>query len=319
MALEALLHSALASVPENGCPSLSGFYALVDASLAPSTRRAYISAFNGFCAWAATAHPKPPDVSLLLPLYLAFLSQRSVSSSVLNTARSAVLWFLTTRGTRISAHASTLIACILRAHKRVSPVPVHRAKAPLQHVRTILLDAFFREPSLTSCRFGTAVTLLFAGYLRPSELLGLHLADVTFSSSSAILLVRSSKCQQPGIGSAQEVFISPSQTRICPVRILRLWLSIRPPSAFLFPSLSRPDLPMSYSVLRSQLREACIRLSLPILTPHSFRGGAATHAAESGIPKHAIMLAGRWASDGGVAPYIQRSEASLRGASALLH
>lgn len=75
---------------------------------------------------------------------------------------------------------------------------------------------------------------------------------------------------------------------------------------------------MSDDSARRELETACDRAGIRRLTPHSLRGGAATAAIATGVPHLAVMAAGRWKSQSGFAPYVEKSIATLQGAANLI-
>lgn len=185
-----------------------------------------------------------------------------------------------------------------------------------------IYGAFARsDASLRDYRIGTVLTVMFGGFLRVSEVVALTRGDVQFDDRQVVVTIRKSKTDQ--LGNAERRPISRTTDAWCAVRNLEDWLKRLPRSKFLFPNLSSPrsiaESAMSKNTVRAELgrvlRECDINRRL---TPHSFRGGAATLAIQRGVPVHAVMSMGRWNSLGGFAPYVDVSTRTLAGADKLM-
>ncbi len=171
-------------------------------------------------------------------------------------------------------------------------------------------------------RIGTLLSLMFAAFLRVSEAISLTRDDVSFLPDRMDITIKKSKTDQIGKSEVRPVVRTNSDT--CPVSNLQKWLTQLPSStSFLFPAFSGTGQPierhMSADHVRRELKRVLGTCDIQRkLTPHSFRGGAATAAIERGVPTRAVMAAGRWKSAGGFAPYISENVSTLAGATALL-
>lgn len=128
----------------------------------------------------------------------------------------------------------------------------------------------------------------------------LQRSDVTFnqSSLSEVQIVmrdyKTNKHKSPLIISIQAC----SDSAYCPVRALHNYLQLfQHTSGPLFQTLD--GLPVTYSMITSHLRSAIqfVGLSTEHFKGHSFRIGAATHAASLGFSDQVIQKLGRWNSD----------------------
>uniref|UniRef100_A0AC34GJT4 Tyr recombinase domain-containing protein n=1 Tax=Panagrolaimus sp. ES5 TaxID=591445 RepID=A0AC34GJT4_9BILA len=166
-------------------------------------------------------------------------------------------------------------------------------------------------------RIGTLVVILFAGFLRPSELLELERSDVILSKTSVELRLKKSKKNQRG--SPEPVFIARTLKDWCPVELLGEWMKGCPHSRFLFPALSGKDRAWSYNAALEELKKATSRFGIKRnITLHSFRGSAATVAVEKGVSGEELDRACRWKSSNSKKSYVQNSERTTKNAAALL-
>ena len=127
----------------------------------------------------------------------------------------------------------------------------------------------------------------------------LSLSDVVIDSRSnpsvVQLTLRQSKTDVFGMGV--KIYLGRTGDTLCPLSALLAYLAIRPPTPGpLF--LLRSGQPLSRGGLVSAVRLALGSTDLDIsrFNGHSFRIGAATAAAEAGIPDSTIKLLGRWRS-----------------------
>ena len=84
---------------------------------------------------------------------------------------------------------------------------------------------------------------------------------------------------------------------LCAVHALMAYLALRgdaPGPLFLFQNVQ----PLSRNILTDWLRQTMASAKVPgNFSSHSFRIGAATVAARSGVPDHLIQCVGRWSSN----------------------
>ena len=138
----------------------------------------------------------------------------------------------------------------------------------------------------------SAFTLAFYGFLRSSEftspsasqfnpLVHLSTTDVSFTSTGCLLL------------------IAPSHRSVCTVRALRKYLALRLTSGtsalYVFQSGNYLTRTKVTTIIRTLLQR--LGISSELYASHSFRIGAATSAAEAGLPPWLIQTLGRWSSN----------------------
>ena len=152
-----------------------------------------------------------------------------------------------------------------------------------------------------------ACTLGFFGFLRSGEFTVVPGINQTLLSPSDIrvdshqdptyvaVTLRGSKTDPFGVGCT--LFIGRTNSSICPVAALLAYLAIRPPSPgplFVHDNGSPLTRAGLVSAVRAALSEGSVDLSR--YTGHSFRIGAATAAAQAGLPDSMIQMLGRWRS-----------------------
>lgn len=162
--------------------------------------------------------------------------------------------------------------------------------------------------------FGAYVDLLletvfltaFYGFLRCGEFTSnsecfspnhdLTVSDISINHHSYSIFLKHSKSDRDLRGSS--IVISETNTIFCPLLSMTRYLQSRPsvnPDEPLF--LTNKGKVMSRYWFSSRLQLLCQRCGLPphLYTPHSFRIGAATTAAEL-VPASTLKVLGRWSS-----------------------
>ena len=155
----------------------------------------------------------------------------------------------------------------------------------------------------------SAFTLAFFAFLRSSEftspstsqfnaLSHLSASDISFTSDGSISLhLKSSKTDPYRQGCS--LLIAPSGHSVCAVRAIKKYMAHHPLNPdgpfYIFQS----GLYLMRSQVTSTLRLLLNRLNIPteLYASHSFRIGAATTAAEAGLPPWLIQTLGRWSSN----------------------
>ena len=197
----------------------------------------------------------------------------------------------------------------LRGFSRVQPKNSRPRRLP---ITVDILGALFRiwsavPPQYSTTMLWAACTLGFFGFLRSGEFTSvpgsthppLSPSDVRVDSHQSptylAVTIRASKTDPFGRGCT--LYIGRSQSHICPVTAVLAYLSIRPPTPG--PLFMYVDgTPLTRSSLIAAVRAAltCAGFDVSRFTGHSFRIGAATAAAQAGIPDSLIQTLGRWKS-----------------------
>ena len=124
-----------------------------------------------------------------------------------------------------------------------------------------------------------------------------HLAweDVSISADGQVLRIFLKRSKTDQYGRGVKVFIRRTGNLLCPVEAVRIYVERRGSAAGAF-FCSAGGLPLSKSHFVEQVRSALTRagISTEKYSGHSFWIGAATAAAEAGVPDSTIQALGRW-------------------------
>ena len=152
-----------------------------------------------------------------------------------------------------------------------------------------------RREDLLGLRDAALVLVGFAGGFRRSELAGIYIYDLKFSTDGVVVTVRKSKTDQEGAG--REVSLpsgSSSQTR--PVLALRQWLdAAKITDGPVFRSVGRyghvSRRGLHKDSIGKLLKRAAARAGMNVdpLGGHSLRAGCVTQAAMNGVREFVIM------------------------------
>ena len=175
-----------------------------------------------------------------------------------------------------------------------------------------LKGALADDPQLASqdkLMLWSAFTLAFFAFLRSSEFTSpssthfnpcVHLSrsDISFTTDGSLSLqLKSSKTDPFRKGCS--ITLAPSRRSVCAVRAMHRYLDHQPPRSatplYFFSSGQFLTRDKVTSVLRLQLQR--LGFSTECYASHSFRIGAATTAAEAGLPPWLIQTLGRWSSN----------------------
>ncbi len=303
------------------CPSPERLLGLLSQSKAPSTLKAYLSVTERFICWSASLASSPLlDAESAVVL---FLSSFYGGSSSVRAAHAALVWYFDLMGVPSNPARGALCKSVVEGVRRTCSPPVHHSKVTIVEMRLILAHFGPSAVSPADLRIGAILCLLFGAYLRVSEALALLRSDLSFFGDRVDICIRKSKTDQTGAACIRPILRSSTHAS-CPVRVLERWFAQLPSQVpVLFPRFSGShdwlNLPVSADFVRHELRRVLSVCGISRhLTPHSFRGGAASAAIESGVSTRAVMAAGRWKSLGGFSPYVQESVRTLRGAVSLL-
>ena len=188
-----------------------------DAADAPATLRAYATDWTNFAAWCDqhgfTAMPATPEV---IGAYLAAAGE----GYALPTLRCRVAAIV--RACRIAGHAldteHPAIRETLRGIGRKHGTPARRSAAlTIADMRKLVRSC---GTTLAGSRDRALFLIGFAGALRRSELAGLNVADVTWTSEGLELLITRSKTDAEGTGARIGINRGKAAA-LCPVTALQ--------------------------------------------------------------------------------------------------
>ena len=280
--------------------------------IANSTRHSYqagIRRYSAFCAskgWHCF-----PATETTLRFFAAYLADQ-VSFKTIKLYLAGIRFAHTENSLPDPFQEAPLLHLLLRGIKRTVGLS-SRQRLPitmslLRQIKEELARASDLLPS-DKLMLWSAFTLAFYGFLRSSEftapsvtqfnpLVHLSNSDVSFNSGGCLTLhLKSSKTDPYCQGCT--LLIAPSHRSVCAVRALKKYLSTRSFNStsplYIFQSGNYLTRAKVTSILRTIFR----RLGMPTepYSSHSFRIGAATTAAEAGLPPWLIQTLGRWSSN----------------------
>lgn len=292
---------------------------LLRQSRAHSTDTKYHGAFMRFHKWALCNGLGSRDIlparSLAVAIYLASLIQTANTPSPVIAAFYAIKWFHDIMGLE-SPTNSKLVVNILESAKRILS-KLKKKKEPID-INTLnsIYDRLYTEENIKSQRIICAFLVAFAGFLRSSELLSIHVCDIVFHCSYMAIFMEGSKTDRYRDGAW--VMIAKTNTKLCPVENVRkliIWSKLSDKD-YLFCNICltkdgyktrSANKKMSYTNLREVFLEA-LKPHVNDVSKyclHSLRSGGATVAANNGIKDRLFKRHGRWVSESAKDGYIK--------------
>ena len=281
-------------------------------ALAPSTLKAYSYAWSLFNLFCIFMHVSVLPVSV--PIVCAFIvhcfeSHRHKLSTIRGNIAGIQFYARCQDPGSPSLFSAPAIRLLLKGmYKSVPKVPDKRSPITLDILNRLVcaLRAGKFHPYF-NILLETVFLTAFYGFMRPGEYTsptqtfsptrGLAFADVTFFARHFSIFLKRSKSDSLGVGAT--IIISRINNSLCPYASMLLYLKLRqrtPPESplFILPN-GRPMTKEWFRVHLAKVVEGC-GLPSPLYTGHSFRIGAATTAAEQGLPDASIKRLGRWSS-----------------------
>ena len=307
-------------------------------AFAPSTRATYkagISRFKQFCL--SNKRPAlPADKQTVI--YFTVTMSRSLSPATIKVYLSAISTWHQQNGYKSPTSHNPMLSFIMKGARKQyalkrnhisirQPITARILKHMLQEVR---------KPSCHLCEhdkrmLAAAFTLAFFGLLRISEFTvpskrsfdprkHASITSIQWKGNHFIFTIKSSKTDQLHYGQA--VYITRSHSEICPFAAMRQYFSycglnksLRDAPLFTF----KTGQPLTRHSCLKYLRSSLAAAGYQHLTfnTHSFRIGAATSAAQAGIPTSKIKLLGRWHSSA-YQRYTRTGKEALKSAASSL-
>jgi integrase len=296
--------------------ALAKSQAYQDAADAPATLRAYAGDLANFKAWCGkhgfTPMPATPEV---VGAYLAAAGEGYALSS-LRRRVAAIARACGVAGQPLDTKHPA-IRETLRGIGRQHGAPARRSAALTTAEIKKLCHVCGQD--LPGLRDRTLFLLGFSGALRRSELVGLDLAHVTWTTDGLRLLIERSKTDVEGEGA--EITIPHGRsTETCPVEALRTWLAKAKITAGpLFRKVNRggkvetvrltPDAVRQILLKRASQAGVKGTLAEPI-SPHGMRAGFVTTAYRNRVPDEEIMGHTRHRSLTTMRSYVRRAKLS---------
>ena len=299
--------------------ALAKSQAYQDAADAPATLRAYAGDLANYKAWCEkhgfTPMPATPDT---VGAYLAAAGE----GYAMPTLRRRVAAIA--RACGVAGHPldtkHPAIRETLRGIGRKHGAPARRSAA----LTTAEIKRLSRVcgPDLAGLRDKALFLLGFSAAMRRSELVGLDLAHVTWTTDGLKLLIERSKTDAEGEGAELAISLGKSG-ETCPVTALRAWLTAAEITAGpLFRKVNRGGSVEASRLSPDAVRQILLRradqaglkgtLAEPI-SPHGMRAGFVTTAYRNGVSDEEIMGHTRHRSLTTMRSYVRRSK--LAGSS----
>lgn len=274
--------------------------------VADNTRRSYVRQWDRFAGWCAERGRTPlPATAETLAEYVSHLADAALSPASIEQALSAIRTRHRTAGYGRGVPDAEAARRVLRGHRRDRAEAGQRARqAPpvtIEALRTMIEAC---DPGTTSGLRDRVVLVLGLALMgRRSELVALHLDDVTETADGLEVLIRASKTDQDALGAV--VAIPHGQhPDTDPVRLVRAWRELLArhgvTSGRLLRSVTRHGrigASLSGDAVSDVVAGAAARAGLPDArrySAHSLRAGGATSAYKAGTPVSVIATHGRW-------------------------
>ena len=214
-------------------------FTLLDAGLAPSTRRVYAVGQQAYFQFARTfGFPSFPASEWLLMLFATYLFNfKGLAPASITTYIAAVRSFRIDLGVPDPTAGATRLARLLRGIRRSRSSP-RLPRLPISNYIMHLLCNALSAPTFDNFMFWAACCTAFFGFMRVSEFTcagpfvpshHLSFQDLQYDLAGHFRLhVKSSKTDPFRVGCT--LVLGPSGGRVCPVHALSRYLAIRGPS-----------------------------------------------------------------------------------------
>lgn len=256
-----------------------------------NTERAYRSDWKHFTTWCKEKNLSPlPASPETVAAYITMLAASHKTSSI--ERRLATISHLHRRMKHPSPSQSYEVQTVWRGIKNELGC-FEKGKAPLliDPLRTILSTM---PATLTGIRDAAILLLGFASSLRASELVGLNIEDLEFTSEGVVLFIKKSKTDQQGKGRKIGIPLG-DHDETCPVKAVTRWIeAAKIGTGPLFRPINRHG-QVSEKRLTAQGVNIVVKRGLRIIGvsakdygAHSLRRGFATSAHRAGANTQAI-------------------------------
>ena len=279
-------------------------------ALAPATRKTYNAGEKHYFSFCQSHDRQPlPASELQLAEFITYLADIArIAPATIKIYMAAVRSLHIECGHKDPFEGTTLPHRVFTGVKRIRGVTSYLVRLPITLTILHRLIAQVRRSSWLSrieqLMIGTACSLCFFGFLRSGELIRLERSDITTAAEPSKHLkvhLRASKTDPFRQGCTLSVgCTNPTSTPICAVCLMYTYLKAtqhRPSkNLFSWDGGQALDKARFVNTVQRLLKESGCP-NYESYKGHSFRSGAATSAAEMGVPDWLIKCMGRWASD----------------------
>jgi integrase len=280
------------------------------AEKSPATREAYASDWRDFEAWCAAkgATPLPAHVGIVAA-YLSSLAQQGRKCSTVGRRAAAIGHKHRLAGFEPPTNSEGVRAVLRGIRRTIGSAKVQKSPATAEVITSML--KLCDGDTLAARRDRALLLIGFAAALRRSELIGIDVEHITWTSDGIRLLIPRSKTDQEGAGQLVAI---PAGTRLFPCRALRDWLDAAAiVTGPVFRSVALGGRVGGRLADDSAARivkkyAARVGLDASAYSGHSLRAGLITSAAETGGSVKKIMEVSRHRSADVLFGYIRNSD-----------
>lgn len=276
----------------------------LQASLSPSTRRAYATDIAQFVQWGGRIPTTPSRLASYLAEHADKLSFATLCRRVVAIGRAHKIKQLD------SPADSDIVKATLQGIRRTKGVSQRRvAPVLLRDVRNMVRGL----QDIRGARDKALLLMGFAGAFRRSELVAIRVEDIRLVAEGLVIRLRRGKTDQGGAG--RDIAIPYMRGSCCPVKAVVAWLAQSGiTSGTLFRRVDRYGhitgaglTPQSVALIVKERAEA-IGLDSQQLSGHSLRAGFVTSASTCGASSWKIRQQTGHQSDAGMQRYIRDSQ-----------
>lgn len=291
--------------------------AYLAAEKSDNTRRAYRSDWADFHTWCEKVDlASLPAAAATVARYLAALADQKAAPSTIERRAAAIRYAHKAAGQEPPTNTEAVKAVMRGIRRTLRRAPNRKAPATAAPIAAMLEQLAGDE--LQVLRDRALLLIAFAGALRRSELVALHISDLEMHPGGLLLHIRSSKTDQEGRG---EVIPVPHGVRLKPVAALQAWLdAAKITDGPVFRSVDRHGRVgkralTDRSVARVIKRAAAAAgLDEKLFSGHSPRAGFVTQALEDGVDTLKIMGITRHAKVDTLKVYDRRTKGFIKHA-----
>lgn len=260
-------------------------------SVPENTKRAYAADWATFTDWCRRAKvPSMPADPRVVASFIAAQASTLKPSSI-RRRLAAIAKMHSVSGHPNPCTAEPVPSTMRGIEATLGIRPAAKAPATLDVVARLV--STFRPDTLEGLRNRALILVGYAAALRRSELVGIAVADLTWSDRGVEVLIRKSKTDQAGAGIVKAVPFMESD--LCAARALKGWLVASgidsgPVFRGLTPSGVRPTALADQAValiIKSAAENA--GLDPKAFSGHSLRAGHVTQARASGVADSSTM------------------------------
>lgn len=275
-------------------PEIEAAKEYIRAGVPKNTQRAYASDWSDFAGWCEGRGVAPiPAHPSVIAAYLS-ASADDLRASTLRRRLAAIAKMHSIKGHPNPCGTETVKATMRGIEATIGTRP--QGKAPVTHAELKrMIDGFGTRADAEAVRARAILLVGFAGAFRRSELVELHIEDLTWSPEGVVILVRRSKTDQRGEG--QQKAIPYVGGPMCAASALAAWVkAVHSGTGPVFVGLTRDGQPRPGAGLSDQsvallIKGAAARAGIDPTTVsgHSLRSGHVTEARSRGVADAATM------------------------------